>query len=295
MSTELASEQFRDVETWPAKDAVEAMIEGQLAAIQAIGPAAPAIASAASAAAERLKKQGRLVYVGAGTSGRVAAQDGVELYPTYGWPNKRLVYILAGGLKALVESAEGAEDDEEAGRSEIKRLNLTANDVVIGVAASGKTPFTIAALTRARSQGALTIGIVNNVAAPLLNVSDYGIQVETGSEIIAGSTRMKAGTAQKAILNILSTTIMLKLGKVHQGLMVNMVISNKKLRQRGSEIIQMISGASSEAAFAALSEAEDNLPIAVLMGFGLARERATALLNDHNGHLGASIASLEGT
>lgn len=294
MSTELASEQFRDVETWPAKDVVEAMIEGQLSAIQAIGPAAPAIASAASAAAERLKKGGRLVYVGAGTSGRVAAQDGVELYPTYGWPNERLVYILAGGLKALVESAEGAEDDENAGCAEIETLNLTANDVVIGVAASGKTPFTIAALTRAQSQGALTIGIVNNVGAPLLSVSDCEIQVETGSEIIAGSTRMKAGTAQKAILNILSTTIMLKLGKVHQGLMVNMVISNKKLRQRGAEIIQMISGASPEVAFAALKEAEDNLPIAVLMGFGLAREHATALLKDHDGHLGASIASLEG-
>ena len=292
MSTELASERFRNIDEWSVESAVEAMIEGQLSAIASIKPMSDNLAKAASAAAERLSNQGRLIYVGAGTSGRVATQDGVELYPTYGWPNERLVYILAGGESALVESVEGAEDDSKAASSEIMKLNITPNDVVIGVAASGKTPFTIAALKTAQDLGALTIGIVNNENAPLMEVSDFGMVASTGSELIAGSTRMKAGTAQKVILNILSTSIMLSMGKVHRGLMVNMVISNKKLRQRGAEIVKMISGASIDQSRDAIIAADDNLPLAILMGFGLEKKNAADLLNDNSGHLGASIATL---
>ena len=292
MSTELVSERFRNVDVWSLESAVDAMIEGQLAAIASIQPASNAIAEAAKASAARLSGAGRLIYVGAGTSGRVAAQDGVELFPTYGWPNERLVYILAGGENALIESAEGDEDDAEAAATEIGQLGITNADVVVGVAASGKTPFTISALETAQNAGALTIGVVNNENSPLLNVADHAIVASTGSEIIAGSTRMKAGTAQKAILNILSTGIMLGLGRVHQGLMVNMVISNEKLRQRGAEIVSMISGASIDESKNVLSAADDDIPVAVLMGMGLEKDKATNLLDNHNGHLGQSIAAL---
>ena len=292
MSTELVSERFRNVDVWSLESAVDAMIEGQLAAIASIQPASNAIAEAAKASAARLSGAGRLIYVGAGTSGRVAAQDGVELFPTYGWPNERLVYILAGGENALIESAEGAEDDAEAAAREIGQLGITNADVVVGVAASGKPPFTISALETAQNAGALTIGVVNNENSPLLNVADHAIVASTGSEIIAGSTRMKAGTAQKAILNILSTGIMLGLGRVHQGLMVNMVISNEKLRQRGAEIVSMISGASIDESKNVLSAADDDIPVAVLMGMGLEKDKATNLLDNHNGHLGQSIAAL---
>ena len=292
MSTELVSERFRNVDVWSLESAVDAMIEGQLAAIASIQPASNAIAEAAKASAARLSGAGRLIYVGAGTSGRVAAQDGVELFPTYGWPNERLVYILAGGENALIESAEGAEDDAEAAATEIGQLGITNADVVVGVAASGKTPFTISALKTAQNAGALPIGVVNNENSPLLNVADHAIVASTGSEIIAGSTRMKAGTAQKDILNILSTGIMLGLGRVHQGLMVNMVISNKKLRQRGAEIVSMISGASMDESENVLSAADDDIPVAILMGMGLEKDKATNLLDNHNGHLGQSIAAL---
>ncbi len=292
MSTELVSDRFGGIDSWSAEDAVDAMIEGQLSAVAAIRPLSPLIAKAAMAAAARLSERGRLIYVGAGTSGRVAAQDGVELHPTYGWPNERLVYIVAGGLSALVESVEGAEDDAEAGASEMERLGIDENDVVIGVAASGKTPFTLAALEVAREKGALTIGIVNNQDAPLLKAAEFGLVANTGSEIVAGSTRMKAGTAQKAILNILSTTIMLRLGKVYKGLMVNMLISNRKLRHRGAEIVHLLCGISMDKADAALTQAGDNIPTAVLIGFGAEKERAEALLEQHQGHLGESIHTL---
>lgn len=292
MSTELVSERFRNVDVWSLESAVDAMIEGQLAAIASIQPASRSIARAAKASVGRLSSSGRLIYVGAGTSGRVAAQDGVELFPTYGWPNERLAYILAGGESALVESAEGAEDDSEAAAKEIKRLELTQSDVVVGVAASGKTPFTISALLTAKGAGALTIGVVNNENSPLAEVADHTIVASTGSELIAGSTRMKAGTAQKAILNILSTSIMLGLGKVHQGLMVNMVISNKKLRQRGAEIVSMISGVSIDESKNTLSAADDVIPLAVLMSLGLEKDKAANLLDNHNGHLGHSIAAM---
>ncbi|WP_411819658.1 N-acetylmuramic acid 6-phosphate etherase [Hyphococcus formosus] len=294
MSTEDVSQRFVNIDSWPAKDAVDAMIDGQLAAVASIQPLSSKLADAATAAAARLADRGRLIYVGAGTSGRVAAQDGVELFPTYGWPNERLVYVVAGGPTALVESAEGAEDDVDEGAGEIEKLNVGENDVVIGVAASGRTPFTIAALEVARQKGALTIGIVNNPGAPLLETADFGLVAETGSEVVAGSTRMKAGTAQKAILNILSTTIMLQLGKVYKGLMVNMVISNKKLRHRGAEIVHKLSGVSMDKADAALTEADNDIPTAVLIGFGLEKNDAAALLARHKGHLGASIEALKG-
>jgi len=175
---------------------------------------------------------GRLIYSGAGTSARIGVQDGVELYPTFGWPKNRVKYIIAGGEKALLEPIENAEDDIILPVKLIKDLKLTKDDVVIGIAASGNTPFTVKVLKESRKLKTLTIAISNNPHGLIIQNSDYSIILDTGSEILVGSTRLKAGTAQKICLNIISTMLMAKLGKIKNGHMANMVTTNKKLRDR---------------------------------------------------------------
>lgn len=292
MPTETVNPRFTDIDTWPTADAVDAMLEGQMAAIAAVRPITGEIAAAADAAAQRLSRGGRIIYVGAGTSGRVAAQDGVELTPTYGWAKDKLAFVIAGGLDALVWSAEGAEDDADKGAAEIETLAAGPDDVVIGVAASGRTPFTIAALNRAGSAGALTIAVTNNAGSPLAAACDFGLCAETGGELVAGSTRMKAGTAQKAVLNLLSTAVMMRLGRVYRGLMVNMVVSNAKLRRRAGEIVAALSGAETEAADHAVDVAEGDIPTAVLICHGLEPADAAALLTRHGGDLRRALNAM---
>ena len=171
----------------------------------------------------------KIVYVGAGTSARIAVQDGVELYPTFGWPVKRVKFIIAGGTQALTKSIEGAEDLKDKNVVEIVKNKIKANDVVIGLAASGSTTFTIEVIKLANQIGALTIGVSNNKNSELEKHSKIPIILDTGSEIVAGSTRLKAGTAQKICLNLISTLVMTRLGKVKKGMMTNMVPTNKKL------------------------------------------------------------------
>ncbi len=292
-STESLNPRFADIDSWPTIEAVEAMLEGQMAAIASIKSQTHQIATAAEAAATRLKNGGRLVYVGAGTSGRVAVQDGVELGPTFGWPTARLLYVMAGGIDALVHSAEGAEDDADDARSRITESGINADDVVIGVAASGRTPFTIAALNAANEAGALTIAIANNAGTELLGAGQYGLLAATGSEAIAGSTRMKAGTAQKAILNLLSTAIMLRLGRVYRGLMVDMVISNDKLLNRAFGIVRALSRCSEAAAIEAVHLASNDIKTAVLIALGVDPASAAALLREHGGILRGAVEALD--
>lgn len=292
MSTEAIDPRYVDIDLWPTNLAVEAMLEGQIAAVAAIQSQTAAIARAAEAAAARLGRTGRLVYVGAGTSGRIAVQDGVELFPTYNWPNERLLFLMAGGLSALTEAAEGAEDDAEAGRAEVLETGIGAQDVVIGVAASGRTPYTLAAITAARNAGALTIGIANNPGAALLDIAEHGLLADTGTEIVAGSTRMKAGTAQKAILNIFSTAIMLRLGLIHRGLMVNMRVSNDKLRLRGQGMVRDIAEVDMETAARALDLANLEIKNAVLIALGADVKEAEALLDTHNHNLREAMQAL---
>jgi N-acetylmuramic acid 6-phosphate etherase len=291
-NTESFAPRFIDIDSWPTSDAVEAMLDGQIAAIASIKNQIPQISNAAEAAAKRLLQGGRLVYVGAGTSGRVAVQDGVELGPTFGWPQERLVYLLAGGIAAMARSIEGAEDDADAARDEISANNIGPNDVVIGVAASGKTPFTLAAVEAARNKGALTLSIANNPDTPLLSAAEYPLFAATGSEVIAGSTRMKAGTAQKAILNILSSAIMIRLGRVYQGLMVDMVISNDKLLLRAIGIIATIAKCSEGDAKRALRLANKDIKTAILIAMGQNHDNAIKLLNENNGILRHAIEAL---
>lgn len=288
-TTEDRDPRFADIDSWPTIDAVEAMLEGQIAALVAVREASAAIAAAADAAAARLSSGGRLVYAGAGTSGRVAVQDGVELGPTFGWPDARLVYLLAGGMAALSHSAEGAEDDDPAGRAAVAAERIGSGDVVIGVAASGRTRFTLGVLDSARAAGALTIAIANNRGAPLLEAAEHGLLAATGSEIIAGSTRMKAGTAQKAILNTLSTAIMLRLGRVYRGLMVDMQVSNDKLLSRAQAIVASLAGCSTERAAEALKRTGCEIKAAVLVAMGATPDEALARLTAHRGILRSAI------
>lgn len=290
--TETVDPLYADIDQWPTVDAVQAMVDGQAAAIAALQSQTAAIAAAADAAADRLGDLGRLIYAGAGTSGRVAVQDGVELGPTFGWPEARLGYLMAGGMGALAASVEGAEDDADAACTEIAALNVGPYDVVIGVAASGRTPYTIAAVEAGKAAGALTIAIANNPAAPLLAAADHAILAETGSEILAGSTRMKAGTAQKAVLNILSTAIMLQLGRVYRGLMVDMVISNEKLGHRAARIVAQLAGCSEEAGAEALVAANKDIKMAALVAMGSTVGEARDLLAANGGRLRGAVDAL---
>lgn len=291
-STEFRDPRFADIDVWPTVQAIEAMLDGQIEALQSIRSAAESIATAAEASATRLSSGGRLIYAGAGTSGRVAVQDGVELGPTFGWPERRLCYLLAGGMAALSHSAEGAEDDIAAGRAAVADAAIGAADVVIGVAASGRTPFTLAVLETARTVGALTIAVANNADTPLLSAAEHQLLAATGSEIIAGSTRMKAGTAQKAILNMLSTAIMLRLGRVYKGLMVDMQVSNDKLLGRAATMVASLAGCSIEKAGDALSQTSNNIKAAVLVASGLSPDAARSHLAKHQDLLRPSIQNL---
>ncbi len=290
MATEDVDPRFTDLDAWPFPSAIEAMWDGQMAAVAAVRPALPLIAAAAEAGAEQLRSGGRIVYVGAGTSGRVAVQDGTELPPTFDWPRERLIYVLAGGDKAMLASVEGAEDDAVDAVHRMEAAHIAANDVVIGVAASGTTPFTVAALDFATRAGALTIGISNNAGAPLLAAARHPLLVETGSELIAGSTRMKAGTTQKIVLNLISTGMMLRLGKVYRGMMVNMHASNLKLRKRASQMVARIAGCDVDEAAKALEEADWDIKSATLLVLGFGKGDAQALLERAGGNLRNALA-----
>ena len=256
-----------------------------MAAFGAVRQALPALARAAEAAADRLRREGRLVYAGAGASGRLAVQDGVELHPTFGWPRARLCYLIAGGEPALVASIEGAEDDAAAAVAAVDALALAASDVVVAVAASGRTTFTCAVQRHARAAGALTIGVANNANTPLLDEAEIPVLLATGAEFLAGSTRMTAGTAQKIALNLFSTQTMMTLGRVYEGFMVDVVPTNAKLVARAKGIVQALAGCTAAEAATFWERAGGDLKLAVLLADGLGLEEAKARLEAAGGNL----------
>jgi N-acetylmuramic acid 6-phosphate etherase len=290
--TETVDPRFRDLDAWPTQEAAKAIWEGQLAAVASVGPALPMIARAAEQAAERLSQgAGRLVYAGAGTSARIAVQDGTELAPTFDWPEERVAFLIAGGERALIHSVEGAEDDAEDARRQVVANRLGPEDVLIGLAASGRTPFTLAALEAARAAGAYTIGVSNNPSASLLTTCDVPILVETGAEVVAGSTRMKAGTAQKVVLNMISTVLMIRLGRVYRGLMVDMRPLNDKLRVRAADMVARLAGCPPDAAARALDATGWNIKRAVLVAGGATPEEAAGRLEAASGNLRSALGS----
>ena len=291
MATETASPRYRGLDSWTGIDSLDAMLEGQMTAIAAVRQALGAIDDACTDAAERLRGDGRLVYAGAGTSGRLAYQDCIELTPTFSWPRHRALVLLAGGEAALTRSVEGAEDDAEAAVAGIAAAEIGPGDVVVGLAASGTTPFTIAAVGSARHRGALTIGVANNPGTPLLSAADHPILLDTGAEVIAGSTRMKAGTAQRAMLTLFSSRIMIALGHVYDGLMVDVQATNRKLEGRSVRILRKITGCDDASAAAALDRAGGSVKLATLILAGLDEAQAHQALRSSAGHLRAALAA----
>jgi len=294
MRTEQISPRYVDLDSWSAAEIIAAMYEGQLAAAAAVRGALGAIAAAVEDAVPALQRDGRLVYAGAGTSGRIGVQDGTELLPTFDWPADRLVFAMAGGLDALVRSTEQAEDNEAAGAQAMAEAKIGADDVVIGIAASGTTPFTIGALRAATASGAVTVAVANNPDAPLFEVARHRILADTGSEVIAGSTRMKAGTAQKIVLNLFSTAVMVRMGRVYRGLMVDMRARNAKLRRRAAVMVSEIVRCPEADAAHYIEQADGHVKTAVLLGLGLSRSEAAQLLQRHGGNLRAAIDASTG-
>ncbi len=285
-ATEACDPRMLALDEWPALVAANALWEGQLAAVSAVRPALPAIAAAAEAAASRLRRTGRLIYCGAGTSGRLGVLDASELPPTFDWPRERLAHLLAGGRAALTDAVENAEDRVDAAEADVNAARIGDCDVVIALAASGATPYALRCASLARARWALTIGIANSPGAPLLEACDHAILIDTGAEPIAGSTRLKAGTSQKVVLNLLSTLIMVRLGRVWRGQMVDMVARNEKLRKRALRMVRGLTGASEDAARDALAQAGGRAKLAILLLNGMDADEAGARLAAAGGHLG---------
>jgi N-acetylmuramic acid 6-phosphate etherase len=289
MTTERASPRYSGIGLWEPADILESLIEGQFSAVAAVRSALPSIEAAAVPMEERLRDRGRLVYAGAGTSGRMGVQDGAELTPTFGWPEDRVLLLIAGGKDALLQSVEGAEDEVHHAARLVAQHDINADDVLIAVSASGTTPFTLTCLREALKRGALTVGIANNRDAPILQESHQPILLSTGSEPIAGSTRLKAGTAQKIALNLLSTLLMILLGRVYQGLMVDVRAQNEKLMRRSEDILMQLTGRSRDDARLALDRARGSVKVAVLLLQGCDLDTATDLLERCRGQLGKAL------
>jgi len=272
-STEQRLPDLQGFDTWSDQRILETLLAGQRRALDAVERALPAISKAAEIIAPRIAGGGKLVYAGAGTSIRVAVQDGSELPATFGMKEEQLLYLIAGGREAMFDTLADAEDDLEAGSRAAEQCG--AGDVLIAVAASGRTPYTIAAAQVARGRGCAVIAVVNNANSPLAETADHVILLDSGPEVISGSTRLGAGTAQKAALNLLSTLVHTRLGAVHDGLMVNVQAGNSKLVGRAARIITQITGAPEKDAAEALARTRGDVKLAILLCAG-AKDLAAA-------------------
>ena len=292
MDTERASPRYTDIDQWEPAEILHAMVEGQMAAVAAVRAGLSAIEAAARATEARLRDGGRLIYAGAGTSGRLAVQDGAELIPTFNWPAERLLLLMAGGKDALLRSVENAEDETDDAAKLVKQHRIAAPDVLIAVAASGTTPFTLACLREAKQRGVLTVGIANNRNTPLLLEADRPIWLDTGPKPIAGSTRMKAGTAQRVALNLLSSLAMIRLGHVHEGLMVDVKATNAKLARRSESILRRLTGCGDGEVADALRRASGNVKLAVLLLQGCGLDEAATVLEQAGGRLRVALKNI---
>ena len=264
-------------------------------AVDAVTPLLPKIAETADEIARRIRLGGRLLYCGAGTSGRLGVLDAVECPPTYGTPPELVQGVIAGGTNAMFRAKEGAEDDERLGEDDLAALSVTELDTVVGLSASGRTPYVVGALRYAKQQGAFTVAVACASKSPIAAIADVDLTALTGAEVVTGSTRMKAGTAQKMILNMLSTGAMIRLGKVYGNLMVDVAATNEKLRERALRIVMEVSGCGREESASALQEADGRAKPAILIAAGkCTKEKAECLLQDANGQLAAALSLLKG-
>ncbi|HZX27489.1 MAG TPA: N-acetylmuramic acid 6-phosphate etherase [Telluria sp.] len=291
LKTETPNREHAQLDQYPTARLVGALVDDQLVAVNAVRAAAPQLTAAVEAALPRIEAGGRLIYVGAGTSGRLGVLDSVELYPTFSWPHERALALLAGGTQAMFVAVEGAEDDFGQGGADLRAVQPGANDVVLLLAASGRTPYVLGALEAARAAGALTIGFANNVDAPVAAQAHIGITLDTGSEIISGSTRLKAGTSQKIALNTFSSALMVRLNKVYGNLMVDLKPTNAKLVARAVRLTMIATGADEARAKEVLSQCGFHVKVAIVaLSRNLSADHARALLDQARGSVRRALA-----
>ncbi|WP_391573752.1 N-acetylmuramic acid 6-phosphate etherase [Cohnella sp.] len=288
--TEQRNARTRDLSELSIKEIIEIMNEEDQTVALAVKKELPAIERAIAAIVSSMEKQGRLVYVGAGTSGRIGVLDASECPPTFGVDFNTVIGLIAGGEGAFIKAVEGAEDNEELAVSDLKRIVLTANDVMVGLTASGRTPYVKGALQYARQAGATTVSVACNKDSLVSSYADHAIEVEVGPEILTGSTRLKAATAQKLILNMISTTAMIRLGKVYQNLMMDLHASNQKLKERSLRIVMEATGAGYEEASLAMKATDNHVKTAIVMlETGRDCEAARAALGEASGFVKRAI------
>ena len=292
LKTETPSTQHAELDLYRAEQLVAALVDDQFRAVEAVRLASPQITSAITAALPRIAAGGRLLYVGAGTSGRLGVLDSVELHPTFSWPLDRAVAILAGGAGAMFAAVEGAEDDVAQGAADLLALQPQPNDVVFLLAASGATPYVLGALRAARGAGALTVGIANNVDAPVAMQAEYGIVLDTGNEVISGSTRLKAGTAQKITLNTISSALMVGLHKTYGNLMVDLKPTNAKLILRAVRLTMHATGVDEAQARSVLEQCQFHVKVAIVALLKkITTDQAQALLAGAGGSVRSALAA----
>lgn len=291
--TEVVEDRFEGIDLWPAEQALAALAEGQIRGAMSVRAAIPALAAAAEQGAACLARGGRLVYFGAGSSGLLALVDALEIPQTFSVPQSQILVLMAGGMAMTETLTGGPEDIAELGIADIEGAKLGPDDCVVAASASGSTPYTVAGLEAARKAGAVTVAIACNASAPLFGHANIAVFLDAGPEVLAGSTRMAAGTAQKAAFNMLSTMIAIRLGHVVDGLMVNVRADNAKLRDRAARIVARIAKVDPAAGARALDAADGDVKPAILIAAGAASlALAGALLATHAGNLRAALAAL---
>ena len=293
MTTERRNPRSVDIDLFPTErvlkiiNAEDALVAGAVAAV------IPEVAKLVDAAVLSIRSGGHVIYVGAGTSGRIAITDAAEIPPTFSAPAEWVQAVIAGGTKSFAKAMEGAEDDREKAAIDLKTKKLTEKDLVIGIAAAGTTPYTLAALEFAESKGAKTAAIVCSENSPMSKIANITLHLAVGAEVITGSTRMKAGTAQKMVLNMISTATMIRLGMTYSNWMINVSMTNEKLRERGKHMLQEILGVKPNDAEKLVEASGANLKVAVIMGAtGCDRKEAEKRLTAANGNLRNVVAHL---
>ncbi|MGW2830709.1 N-acetylmuramic acid 6-phosphate etherase [Streptomyces sp. NPDC001286] len=292
LTTEAFRPDLADIDRLPTLE-IARLMNGEDATVPAaVAARLPAIAAAIDAIADRMARGGRLIYAGAGTAGRLGVLDASECPPTFNTDPEQVVGLIAGGPAAMVTSVEGAEDSADLARADLDALALASADTVVGISASGRTPYAIAAVEHARRQGALTVGLACNADSALAAAAEHGIEIVVGPELITGSTRLKAGTAQKLVLNMLSTITMIRLGKTYGNLMVDVRASNEKLRARSRRIVALATGAPDEEIERALAATDGEVKNAILTLLAdVDGPTAARLLEESGGHLRAALAA----
>ncbi|GAA0037805.1 N-acetylmuramic acid 6-phosphate etherase [Lactobacillus amylovorus] len=286
LTTEQRNKNTTHIDTMSTLEMVKTINSEDEKIAQAVGTQDEKIAQAIDIGAKRYHDGGRLIYIGAGTSGRLGVLDAVELVPTYGIKPERAIGLIAGGKSAMYLAVEGAEDDPNLAENDLKKINLSEKDIVLGIAASGRTPYVIGGLDYAKKVGAATVAVACVKNSLIGQHAEVAIEAVTGPEVVTGSTRMKAGTAQKMILNMISTGIMIRQGKVYENVMIDVLPTNEKLVERAKRIISTVTGISKEQASRVLKEADKDVGLAIVMAkTKMNKEQAETLLAENHGNV----------